>query len=139
VSDVSLAALWASLLARLRGRRLGESSAPPGASQGSSPSQRPADTDGAEQEPRLTVREAWTQLLRQVSVRRPRTKTPGELAEHAVESDGLPAEPVVTLRDSFREVEYGSRSASDRVERVQRAVEQLEQARADERADGGSD
>jgi len=134
-SDVSLAALWASVVARLRDRR-SASSATAGARREPDPSQQPGDTDGAEPEPRLTVREAWTQLLRQVSVRRPRTKTPGELAEHAVESDGLPAEPVVTLRDTFREVEYGSRSASERVERVQQAVEHIEQARADERADG---
>jgi hypothetical protein len=139
LGEASLAALWTGLVAWLRRRRPGDSSAASGVDQGASLSQRPAGPDSTDREPRLTVRAAWAQFRRQVSVRRPQTKTPRELAEHAVESDDLPAEPVVTLRDTFREVEYGSRSARDRVERVQRAIEQIDRRRADERADERAD
>nr|WP_267902788.1 transglutaminaseTgpA domain-containing protein [Halovenus carboxidivorans] len=75
----------------------------------------------------LTVREAWNRFLDSVSADSTTTSTPGELADHAVEEDGLPEQPVAELRDTFREVEYGSRSPSDRLERVQQAIEQIEQ------------
>ncbi|WP_336327170.1 transglutaminase TgpA family protein [Halovenus sp. HT40] len=75
----------------------------------------------------LTVREAWNRFLDSISANSATTQTPGELARHAIEEDGLPEQPVVELRDTFREVEYGSRNASDRLERVQRAIEQIEQ------------
>ena len=45
---------------------------------------------------------------------------------HAVERDGLPTRPVGTLRDTFREVEYGERPASERVERARRAALAIE-------------
>ncbi|MEF8812303.1 MAG: transglutaminaseTgpA domain-containing protein [Halovenus sp.] len=90
-------------------------------------------------EPQLSIREAWQRFLATVSVSRTGTRTPGELARHAVEEDGLPDEPVRTLRDAFREVEYGDRAASSRLERVQQAIDEIERAREEpERAtDGG--
>ena len=79
-------------------------------------------------EGRVTVRAAWRRLVEGLSVRRPETKSPGELAAHGVERDGLPADAVHTLRDTYREVEYGSRSADDRLERVQSALVAVERA-----------
>jgi hypothetical protein len=86
-------------------------------------------------EARLTVRDAWRRFLGRVSVRRAWTKTPGELADHAVERDDLPPDAVHTLRDVFREVEYGDRSASERLDRVQRALERVERESASEEGD----
>jgi hypothetical protein len=75
-----------------------------------------------------SIRQAWGRFLDRVSAGRARTRTPGELARHAVERDGLPAGPVRELRDAFREVEYGERSPEDRVERVERAIAAIERA-----------
>jgi hypothetical protein len=72
-----------------------------------------------------TVRAAWERFLAQVSAPAA-TNTPGELAAHAIEHDGLPAEPVWTLRDAFRAVEYGARPAEP--DRVRAAVEAIEAA-----------
>jgi transglutaminase-like putative cysteine protease len=74
----------------------------------------------------LTIREAWGRFLGHVSIRRPRTKTPGQLADHAVTADGLPAEAVATLRDEFRAVEYGPRSPDESVPAVEGAIERIE-------------
>jgi len=78
----------------------------------------PADVAGAgasagattdpEVPPSRAVRIAWRRLLDRVSVDAPGTQTPGELASHAVQRDGLPADAVATLRDAFRAVEYGA-------------------------------
>ena len=86
----------------------------------------------------VSIREAWDQFLGHVSVREPGTKTPGELATHAVDRDGLPADAVATLRDSFRAVEYGASSPERRLDAVQSAVEQLDRERkrtGDDRSD----
>ncbi|WP_340100003.1 transglutaminaseTgpA domain-containing protein [Salinibaculum salinum] len=77
-------------------------------------------------EDRRTIRRAWQQFLSYLSLRRPRTKTPGEIARHAVDRDGLPTQPVRDLRDTFREVEYGARAAEDRLDRVEAAVSAIE-------------
>ena len=90
---------------------------------------RPAtQTDGTETESRLTVQEAWQQFLDELDVRRVETRTPGELATYAVEEEGLPREPVVALRDTFREVEYGSRPPTDRLDRLQEAIDEIRRA-----------
>ena len=69
------------------------------------------------------VRAAWGRFLAFVSAPAA-THTPGELATHAVERDGLPADAVWTLRDAFRAVEYGDRPAEpDRVEAALAAIE----------------
>jgi hypothetical protein len=72
------------------------------------------------------VRAAWGRFLDHVSVPAT-TRTPGELAAHAIEQDGLPADAVQTLRDAFRAVEYGGRPAD--LDRVRAAVEAIEAAR----------
>jgi len=72
---------------------------------------------------RARVRAAWEQFLSHVSAPAA-TQTPGELAAHAIEQDGLPAGPVRTLRDAFRAVEYGSRPAQ--ADRVRAAIEAIE-------------
>jgi transglutaminase-like putative cysteine protease len=83
-----------------------------------------------------TLREAWDTFLRAVSVRRPDAMTPGELADHAVGEDDLPPGAVVTLRDAFRDVEYGARSPDERLPRVEEAIEVIERARR-ERTESG--
>jgi transglutaminase-like putative cysteine protease len=75
-----------------------------------------------------TLRQAWHTFLDAVSVRRPAAMTPGELATHAVRQDDLPSDAVATLRDAFRDVEYGARSPGDRLPRVEDAVETIERA-----------
>jgi len=86
-----------------------------------------------------TVRAAWASFLTHVSAENPRTRTPGELATHAVVSDGLPPEPVGTLRDAYRAVEYGARDPGARVGAVERAVARVEAAAEGHRDDGGRD
>jgi len=83
------------------------------------------------------IRKAWQEFLTHVSVSQPSTHTPGELATHAVESDGLPAAPVRTLVDAFREVEYGARPERDRLARVERALDAIE-PHAEEDATGAT-
>jgi len=77
-----------------------------------------------------TVREAWDRFLAVLDLPEPEKQTPGELAVHAVEVAQLPAEPVRTLRDAFREVEYGDRSPADRNEQLLTAIERIEAAAA---------
>jgi transglutaminase-like putative cysteine protease len=82
-----------------------------------------------------TVREAWARFLATVSIRRPWTRTPAQLAEHAIEHDGLPPEAVRTLRDEFRAVEYGDRSPDDAVPALETAVETIERTASPEEGD----
>ena len=100
----------------------------------------PATDDGASQHHR-TIRNAWREFLGYLSLRRTRTKTPGEIAQHAINRDGLPDQPVQALRDTYREVEYGSRSAEQRLERVEAAITDIEdEMRPDEdNADDSTD
>ena len=93
--------------------------------------------DPEEVESRLTVREAWTEFLRLVSVRYWRTKTPGQVERVAIERDDLPPDAVRLLTDSFRDVEYGDRAASDRVSGAKRALQAIEESRQSD--DGGDD
>ena len=78
---------------------------------------------------RAGVRAAWSRFLGHVSASAT-TRTPGELAAHAIEQDGLPADAVQTLRDAFRAVEYGGRPAD--LDRVRAAVEAIEAAREED-------
>jgi hypothetical protein len=84
--------------------------------------------ESEEAESRLTVREAWREFLKYVSVRRWRTKTPGQISRRAIESDDLPPEAVKLLTDSFRGVEYGERSAKDSAVGAQDALERIKRA-----------
>ncbi|UPV99711.1 transglutaminaseTgpA domain-containing protein [Halorussus gelatinilyticus] len=125
------------LLARLRawlGERTRTVSLGPVRSLGGGPSPDVSGPeDDAEADSYRTLREAWATFLREVSVRRPAASTPGELADHAVREDDLPPAAVVTLRDAFRDVEYGARSPTDRLARVEEAVETIERAAREER------
>ena len=88
---------------------------------------------------RVTIRDGWAQFLEQVSVAEPETKTPGELAAHAVETDGLPADAVTTLRDAFRAVEYGAGAPDERLPAVQSALARLERTQSEQNSqDGGN-
>ncbi|WP_158058980.1 transglutaminaseTgpA domain-containing protein [Halorussus halophilus] len=95
-----------------------------------------------------TIRAAWGRFLAATSVRNPARMTPGELATHAVERDDLPADAVGTLRDVFRDVEYGARDPDERLQFVESAITAIESsARPDEESvssqtpanDGGAD
>ena len=79
-------------------------------------------TDGEEV---LTLREVWMEFRRYVSIRSWRTSTPGEIARWAIQKDGLPPEPVQTITNGFRDVEYGSRSATDRAPAAREALMRL--------------
>jgi hypothetical protein len=87
-------------------------------------------------ESRPTVQDAWRQFLDELDVGRVETRTPGELASYAVEEEGLPEEPVLALRDTFREVEYGSRPPTDRLDRIQDAIDQIQRANDSVSAEG---
>ncbi len=77
---------------------------------------------------RVTIREAWTRFLTHVSLRRYWTRTPGEIATHAIERDGLPPAAVRTVRDAFRAVEYGQRDPQEHVAAVEDAIRHIETA-----------
>ena len=132
--QVTPAALWTALLAWLTARRE-EFGADDGSDQHDD-----GTAEATPSEARRTIRAAWARFLDHVSLRRHRTKTPGEIARHAVSRDGLPAKPVRVLRDAFREVEYGSRSATDRLDRVERALTAIERTsdEAEPETDGGT-
>jgi hypothetical protein len=83
------------------------------------------------------VRDAWNRFLDVLDVEDAETKTPGELATAGIEA-GLPEEPVETLRDVFRAVEYGDRSGTERDEQVRSAIDAIER-RAEEMGDGTDD
>lgn len=83
-----------------------------------------------------TVESAWRRFLDQLSISAPETRTPGELATYAIENEGLPEEQVRTLRDTFREVEYGPGSETDRIEDLQVAIEEVERASMQGREQG---
>ncbi len=127
----SLADLWHLALAWLRERRQSIARSDRDAVSVAPGSANAAD--GHDSGERATayrdVRTAWRQFLSRVSVRRAATKSPGEIARHAVRHDGLPAEPVRELRDAFRDVEYGSQPAADRLDRVERALAAIEEER----------
>ena len=134
--NISPAELWAALQAWFATKQLAASRA-----LGRTPAnQGNGGDDTTVSDAQISVREAWIRFLQCLSVPQHRavTSTPGELATHAIEHDGLPREPVVVLRDVFREVEYGSRSAADRLRRVEEAIEAIERARTNQRTEEGS-
>jgi transglutaminase-like putative cysteine protease len=71
------------------------------------------------------VRAAWREFGEYVTVPSWRTSTPGEIARWAVARDGLPEEAVGTLRDAFREVEYGTGVPEERAADVRAAIEEI--------------
>jgi len=86
---------------------------------------------------RVTIREAWTRFLTHVSLRRYWTRTPGEIATHAIERDDLPPAAVRTVRDAFRAVEYGQRDPQEHVAAVEEAIRTIEAAAGQQ--SGGTD
>ncbi|KAA9399151.1 hypothetical protein Har1130_13175 [Haloarcula sp. CBA1130] len=81
---------------------------------------------------RVTIREAWTRFLTHVSLRRYWTRTPGEIATHAIERDDLPPAAVRTVRDAFRAVEYGQRDPQEHVAAVEDAIRTIEAQATDD-------
>ncbi|WP_178916250.1 transglutaminase domain-containing protein [Natronomonas gomsonensis] len=90
----------------------------------------PADAT-VEDEQAMTIRAAWQEFRRYVSIRSWRTSTPGEIGRWAVSRDGLPADAVATLRDAFRDVEYGARSPEDHLPDVEAALEEIRSSKRD--------
>jgi transglutaminase-like putative cysteine protease len=78
-----------------------------------------------------TVREAWDRFVAALDVPDPETKTPGELATYAIEEAELPQDPVETLRDAFRDVEYGDQSSADSDDALLAAIERIEDRAAE--------
>jgi hypothetical protein len=92
---------------------------------GDGPSGADPTSESEPDEALLTIRDAWGEFRTHVSIRSWRTATPGEIARWAIHRDGLPQEAVETLTDAFRDVEYGSRSPSDRAPAARRALEAI--------------
>lgn len=82
--------------------------------------------DGERSAERRRIREAFAGVVAASALSRSRVRvaTPDEVARRAVEA-GAPREPVATITDAFRDVEYGGGDASERVERVREASEAL--------------
>ncbi|WP_114576944.1 DUF4129 domain-containing protein [Saliphagus sp. LR7] len=119
----ALAGAVAGALAAIRTRLGG-----PGDSGGESPGAPAGDTPAGDEAPsaaRGRIREAFAAVVAASSLSRTRIATPGDVARRAVES-GAPREPVATITDAFRDVEYGGGDAEERVERVSEASEELE-------------
>jgi transglutaminase-like putative cysteine protease len=116
--QASPADLWAALLAWVAARRERLPDAMGGGSE--------ATTAAAPEvsETQLSLREAWDRLLGHTSFPawRAAAATPGEIATHAIEVDGLPRDPVERLRDAYREVEYGGRDPDERLEGATEAL-----------------
>ena len=127
-------ALLASLRAWVAGAVARVRSAGPGAILGAGDEGANGGGEGGAAGPRTPIREAWDRFLEAVSVGEAGTKTPGQIATHAVTEDGLPADPVERLRDEFRAVEYGPRSPDESAPAAADAIDQIERA-ASERAD----
>ncbi|MFC7214870.1 DUF4129 domain-containing protein [Saliphagus sp. GCM10025334] len=72
-----------------------------------------------------TVEDAWAALTELVSVRRDRSKTPGEYASAAVDA-GFPESAVSTLTETFRQVRYGNYPPTDdRIRRARAAYDRI--------------
>ncbi|SDJ85377.1 Transglutaminase-like enzyme, putative cysteine protease [Halovenus aranensis] len=89
------------------------------------------------------IQRAWAEFLTRLSVEDPGAYTPRELAVHAVEEDGHPAEAVQALLTAFRAVEYGSQPPKAHLDRAERALDRLgeptTQAPESVSTDGGQD
>jgi hypothetical protein len=136
----SPADLWAALLAWVAARR---ERLPEGVGGGGS--ETTTATVPEVSEPQLSLREAWDRLLGHTSLPawRAAAATPGEIATHAIEVDGLPRDPVERLRDVYREVEYGGRDPDERLEGATEALaavtEAVEARAADAERDAPTD
>jgi transglutaminase-like putative cysteine protease len=85
-------------------------------------------TAGEDGESTPTLRDLWREFVGLVAPPRARTRTPGEIARYAVER-GLPAEPVRTLTEAYRDAEYGRATPDDdRLARARDAVRAVREA-----------
>ncbi|WP_267641683.1 transglutaminase domain-containing protein [Haloarchaeobius amylolyticus] len=122
----------ARLLAFLRGLlRAGD--ADPAESPGQSSGEPGGDHESAAAAAaHRTLRDLWAEFIAVVRPPSVRTMTPGEIAQYAIDR-GLPAGPVTTVTDAFRDAEYSERGADETVlDRVRSAL-----ATVRETADGG--
>lgn len=75
-----------------------------------------------------TLRDLWQEFVGLVAPPRARTRTPGEIARYAVDR-GLPAEPIRTLTEAYRDAEYGPTTPDDdRLARARDAVRAIREA-----------
>ncbi|WP_229380123.1 DUF4129 domain-containing protein [Haloterrigena salifodinae] len=81
-------------------------------------------------EPRDDVAEAWVSMTDRLDVERPRSRTPEEWAEAAIDA-GYDEEAVTTITELYRETRYGD--ATEPLERRRDAIRELE------RLEGGGD
>jgi hypothetical protein len=79
---------------------------------------------------RARIRNAWASVQRRTPGRPHRTTPPGTIARRAVRA-GLPREPVRTLVDAMRAVEFGETAPEEHVEDAERAAEALDAAEDD--------
>ena len=98
-----------------------------------------AEAGGESVDDETAVRAAWRELGEYVTVPAWRTSTPGEIARWAVARDGLPEEAVGTLRDAFREVEYGTGAADERAADVRAAIGEIRDSRRADEGDPADD
>ncbi|USZ71283.1 hypothetical protein [Natronosalvus halobius] len=102
-------------------------------------------TPGDRPTARVRIREAFADVATISTVSRVRVATPTDVAEGA-KARGVPVEPVDTITDAFRDVEYGGRDPERRLERTTAARatirsslaaddESMDDATSDESAD----
>ncbi|UTF54619.1 hypothetical protein [Natronosalvus rutilus] len=80
---------------------------------------------------RIRIREAFADVATVSTVSRLRVATPTDVAEGA-KARGVPAEPVETITDAFRDVEYGGRDPERRLERTTAARATIRSSVADD-------
>ncbi|AXR80453.1 DUF4129 domain-containing protein [Natrarchaeobaculum sulfurireducens] len=122
-------ATLARVLANLRGRmqaRRGLSGAEGAAGESAS---RDLESETPENVARERIRAAFETVVDRSGIyrRRVETLTPSDVAASAKRA-GAPAEPVETITDSFRDVEYGQRNPDRYLERTTTAHERLQTA-----------
>jgi hypothetical protein len=79
-----------------------------------------------------SLRQLWRRLAKWVLPDAWRTSTPTEITQAAVDR-GLPREPVESLADAFRDVEYGGEASLGYREQARAAFEALREAREEKR------
>lgn len=125
-------ALWATLVASLRSYGVEIRAAVPdvgGANVGDEAASAAAGTD-REPPARERIRETWKLVVDAVTRGNYRTLTPGEVEAAAID-EGLPADEVTTLAESFRDVEYGDEVPSERVDTATSAASTIRDHVAD--------
>jgi transglutaminase-like putative cysteine protease len=126
--------LW-RWLARLLARGTSSARTAAGTDDGASGRRDAGGREGDADTPR-TLRRAWREFVALVAPPKVRTRTPGEVARHAIDL-GLPPEPVRTLTEAYRDAEYGRRRPDEeRLGRVRAAIRAIREAA---RSDAGGE